>query len=74
MIVGTGLTWAGGITLVCCSFHYTFAAYASGGQQLQIPSAIILGAAFFGEESFKQRMLAGLLMGIGVVVMVVDVS
>ena len=74
IVLGTGLTWAGGISLVCCSFHYTLAAYASGGQQLQIPAAIILGAVFFGEESFRQRMLAGLLMGIGVVVMVVDVS
>jgi drug/metabolite transporter (DMT)-like permease len=74
VIFGTGLTWAGGITLVCCSFHYTLAAYASGGQQLQIPAAIILGAVFFGEESFKQRLIAGLLMGIGVIVMVVDVS
>jgi len=70
----TGLTWAGGITLVCASFHYTLAAYASSGQQIQIPAAIALGALWFGEESFKQRLSAGLIMVVGVVLISLSVG
>ena len=63
----TGVTWAGGMTLVSTSFHYTLATYASSGQQIQIPAAIALGAFWFRETSFKQRIAAGLIMVVGVI-------
>lgn len=70
----TGITWAGGITLVSTSFHYTLAAYASSGQQIQIPAAIALGAFWLGEGSFKQRLTAGLIMMIGVIMISLSVA
>lgn len=67
MTVGTGLSWGVGITLMYLSYHYTLGAYASSAQQVQIPCAIVLGALLFKEESFKQRIAAGLIMCVGVV-------
>ena len=67
LIALTGLTWAGGMTLVCTSFHYTLAAYVSSAQQIQIPAAIVLGAKCRGEDSFKQRLTAELIMMVSVV-------
>ena len=74
LIILTGLTWAGGITFVSTAFHYTLAAYASSGQQIQIPTAIALGAFWLGEESFKQRLAAAFIMMIGVLIISLGAS
>lgn len=74
LITLTGLTWAGGITLVCTAFDYTLAAYASSGQQIQIPAAIALGALWLGESSFRQRLTAGLIMMVGVIMISLGVG
>jgi len=67
MAFGTGCLWGVGLTMLTAAYNYTLAAYASAALQLQTLLAIVIGAFLFGEESFKQRMGAGVIMVVGVI-------
>ena len=67
LALGTGGLWGIGLTMAAAAYSYTLAAYASAALQVQTLLAIAIGAALFGEDSFKQRMGAGLVMVLGVI-------
>ena len=67
LALGTGTLWGIGLTMVAAAYSYTLAAYASAALQVQTLLAIAIGALLFGEDSFKQRMGAGIVMVVGVI-------
>ena len=65
-LCGTGLAWAVGLTLLYASYNYTLAVYAGSALPVQTLLGITLGAFFFGEERYFQRMIAGVVIVAGV--------
>ena len=74
LALGTGSLWGIGLTMVTAAYSYTLAAYASAAFQVQTLLAIAIGATLFGEESFKQRMGAGIVMVVGVITVCLSAS
>lgn len=74
LALGTGSLWGIGLTMATAAYNYTLAAYASAALQLQTLLAIAIGATLFGEESFKQRMGAGIVMVVGVITVCLSAS
>jgi glucose uptake protein GlcU len=70
LICITGIFWALGVALMFLSYNMTLAAYAGSAMQLGTVFSIAIGALFFKEKAFKQRMIAGVLMVVGVGMMV----
>jgi len=67
LLTGTGIAWPVGVTCLYASFNYTLSVYAGSVVQIQTLFSITLGAFLFKEQEYLQRLLAGLLMVCGVV-------
>jgi drug/metabolite transporter (DMT)-like permease len=66
LLTSTGIAWAIGLTCSYASYNYTLSVYAGAVMQVQTLFSITLGAVVFGEQQYLQRLLAGLLMVGGV--------
>ncbi len=67
LLTSTGIAWSIGLTGLYASYNYTLALYAGSVMQVQILISITLGAFLFKEQHYLQRLLAGLLMVFGVI-------
>ncbi|MEY4667863.1 MAG: hypothetical protein RL518_562 [Pseudomonadota bacterium] len=65
-LCGTGITWAVALTCLYASYNYTLAVYAGSALQVQTLLSITLGALIFKEERYLQRMSAGVVIVVGV--------
>jgi drug/metabolite transporter (DMT)-like permease len=71
LIFSTGIFWALGVALMFLSYNLTLAAYAGSTLQLGTVVSIVIGAVFFKEKYFLERMRAGLIMLVGVAMVAV---
>jgi drug/metabolite transporter (DMT)-like permease len=67
VLFSTGVAWSIGLTCLYASYNYTLALYAGSVMQVQILISITLGALLFKEKHYLKRLLAGLLMVCGVI-------
>jgi drug/metabolite transporter (DMT)-like permease len=67
LLTSTGIAWSIGLTCLYASYNYTLSVYAGSVMQIQTLFSITLGALLFKEQEYLQRLLAGLLMVCGVV-------
>ncbi len=68
--IGMGICWAVGMTTLYVSLGFTLVAYASSASRIGMLFSVLLGYLFFNEKNILQRLLAGSVMIVGVVLVV----
>jgi len=74
LLLSTGTAWSIGLTCLYASYNYTLSIYAGSVVQVQTFISITLGAVLFKERQYLQRMLAGVLMVFGVIMISIGAS